>query len=106
MASFRRHATSRNLAQLTAVNDVSAPFTSQQWQRQESQSKRVILRGLRSLELLVEESDDSSSSIVLLLAIKNNRDPRGFLRITRYHHGNMGGSRRSASVEFGRQESL
>ena len=77
------------------MNDVtvSAPFTSQQWQRQESQPKRVILRGLRSLELLVEKFDDCD-----------------FLRISRYHHGNMGGSQRlalfEALFEFERQESL
>ena len=41
-------ASSPNLDELTIVNDVSVPLTSQQWKTQKSQSKQMTLWGLRS----------------------------------------------------------
>ena len=49
---------------------MSEPLTLQQWQIQDSQSKRVTSQGIRSSKLLVEESNDSSSLAVALL-VKN-----------------------------------
>ena len=43
------------------MNDMSMSLTSQQWRRQDSESNRVTLRGLRSLELVLELSSDSSA---------------------------------------------
>ena len=57
---------------------MSKPLTLQQWQ-QDSQSKRVSVRGLLASKLLLEVSDDLSSSIVALLAM--NGDQHCVLRI-------------------------